>query len=148
MEGPVPEERRVNGGPEVNIIAPVPVWALKRHHDYIEWTAVGGSRDLEVIVDLFAPLQLCEECTVGSHLARPEAGVKVSHIGPIVGGGDGMKSPAAHRTIQLLEVVARDQASHAECHDRELTIGAPFLINDLSELSSHEFESFASVHRP
>ena len=51
MEGPVPEERRVNGGPEVNIIAPVPVWALKRHHDYIQWTAVGGVRDLEVIVD-------------------------------------------------------------------------------------------------
>ena len=51
MEFFFPQEGRMDGRPEVDIVTMLPFRALKRQHHNVERTAVGGSGDLQVLVD-------------------------------------------------------------------------------------------------
>ena len=131
----------------MDVVALRPPGALEREHDDVERTAVGGGGDLKVFIDVPTLLQVFEEGALRSHLPGTPAGIEVGHIGAVVWSGDGVKSLAVPGTIQLLQVIAGDQPSHAEGHDGELGVLAPLRLNEIAELSRHGLEALATVHR-
>ena len=131
----------------MDVVALLPPGALEREHDYVERTAVGGGGNLKVFIDVATLLQGFKEGALRSHLPGTPARIEVGQIGAVVWSGDGVKSLAASGTIQLLQVIAGDQPSHAEGHDGELGVLAPLRLNEIAELSCHGLEALATVHR-
>lgn len=147
MQFLLPEQGGMNGGPEADVVALLPLGAPEWEHDHVQGTAVGGSGNVEGVIDVFASLQVRKEGALRPHLPGPPSGIEVGHVGAVVRSGDGVEPLAAVGAIQLLEVIAGNQSPHAEGYNGELGVLTPFRIDEVAELSRHGLKALPAVHR-
>ncbi len=125
------------------IFGPFPKRAGGREDDEVHGSAIRGDGKNAQIC--FACGEIIEEPAARPHLFRAFTRIKPSGVGAMVGCGNGDESITTFCSIQGLEIVAANQATHAEGDNADGLLGAKGGIDIVLKLQGEFFQSAAAI---
>ena len=111
----------MNGGPHLDVAGLGNGAAAGGDDDGVERGVEAG--ELEAAEDVGVAFEVAEKGAVRAHLADADAGMKPGGAGALVRGGEGDEVVDALCAAEALDVVAGDEAAHAEGDEVETLVG-------------------------